>query len=347
MSMGGETKKQTPSIPAPFLTLPGSVRSECLPTFTQAVADTIRVSQCRVSNQDAQVENTSTTIQLGDLKVLATNGTAIDLEIEACNRAYFIIPFETQATLDVAGNPFSISNAQDIVYIPPTPWKIAVGSPQMSILIIVVDIHAIHARMESMLPATKSLQSVKDDLDHPVLLSSVAAYGDALSHSIQANLRFIESVISQPGHAITRLGLGDLLLRQLLFPWNEKFPAIEEDTVVTLEFNQLIDWIRQHCCEPICLADLEALSGYTGRSLQRAFQKRFGCGPMRWIRRERLAMACQMLDSASPGTRIEDIAKECGYSGLAAFSREFKNEYHIKPSQRLGRLWRYNKETMS
>jgi AraC-like DNA-binding protein len=346
MSTNGEVLWHSRATPASFLILPGAVRSECLPTFTQAVGQTIRLSRCKVSKQDASVDNVSTTIKLGPLKVFATNGTAIDLEVDPCNKSYFILPFETQAAFHISGNPLSISTAQDIVYVPPMPWKIVVGSPQMSILVIVVDSHAEQTCMASMFEPKKRLQSVQDGLDQPVVLSAGSGHGDALLVSIHANLRFINSVISQPGNSMSRLGLGDLLLRQLLFLWKEKYPEVEMETVGTLELNQLVDWIRQHCCEPICLADLEALSGYTGRSLQRAFQKRFGCGPMQWLRKERLHMACQRLDSAAAGTSVAEIAKACGYSGLPAFSRDFKKEYQVTPSQRLGKLWR-QKETIA
>ena len=328
------------SLRTPFLNLPQSIRTQCVPTFTQLVRETIPLSHCRASQNDTNVENISTTLKLGDLKILATNGTAIDIEAVPGDKSCFIVPFETKAVLHINQYPFKVSQAQNIVYIPPKPWRIEVESSLLSMIIIVVESRAVQAAMASLSNPRQRAKSLEEKLGKPVLLSTETSHGASLLNSIHANLGFIESVIGQSSGTIPQLHLGDLLLRQLMFLWDERWQRIEQAKDCVLEFNQLVDWMRQHCCEPLRLADLELRSGYTGRNLQRSFQKRFGCGPMQFLRKERLKIACHKIESAPPGTRILDIANSCGYGSVSSFSRDFMEAYSETPAKMLGCLWR-------
>jgi len=84
---------------------------------------------------------------------------------------------------------------------------------------------------------------------------------------------------------------------------------------------------------PLSLSQLEARSGYSRRALQRAFQQRFGCGPMQWSRRRRLELALEQLTQSSTDDSVSVIARRCGYLSLASFSRDFGNVYGRRPSE--------------
>jgi AraC-like DNA-binding protein len=340
MAFSAANTIQPSSLRTPFLNLPQSIRTECVPTFTQLVNETIRLSQCRASQTDAKVENISTTLKLDNLNILATNGTAIDIETAPGDKSCFIVPFETKAVLHINQYPFEVSHAQNIIYVPSKPWRIEVESSLLSMLVIVVESRTVQAAMASLSNPRQRAKSLEEILSKPVLLSTETSHGASLLNYIHANLRFIESVIGQSRGTMPQYHLGDLLLRQLMFLWNERWQRLEQAKDCVLEFNQLVDWMRQHCCEPLCLADLELRSGYTGRNLQRSFQKRFGCGPMQYLRKERLKIACHKLESAPPGTHILDIAKACGYGSASSFSRDFKEAYSETPAKKLGCLWR-------
>lgn len=80
---------------------------------------------------------------------------------------------------------------------------------------------------------------------------------------------------------------------------------------------------------------MEQRSGYTRRSLQKQFQRRFGCGPMQWLRRSRLELAHAQLQAPQPVDTVTAIARRCGYLNLASFSRAFTAAYGHRPSELL------------
>jgi transcriptional regulator GlxA family with amidase domain len=101
--------------------------------------------------------------------------------------------------------------------------------------------------------------------------------------------------------------------------------------------NRLLDWVLAALQRPISLTDMESFSGYSRRSLQKAFHQRFGMGPMQWLRRQRLQQARQMIDTAEGKLKLGAIAQACGSTNQASFSRDFREVFGVKPSE-LGRL---------
>ncbi len=97
----------------------------------------------------------------------------------------------------------------------------------------------------------------------------------------------------------------------------------------------MLEWIGANLQSPINLTQLEQRSGYSRRNLQLAFSQRFGCGPIQWVRRQRLGLARQHLLNPSPSDSVAGISSKLGFSNLSAFSRDFHNTYGIRPSEML------------
>lgn len=99
----------------------------------------------------------------------------------------------------------------------------------------------------------------------------------------------------------------------------------------------LLRWIEAHLDRPLGLKDLERASGYSGRTLQYAFKRRFGCSPMRWLRQRRLERARDVLLAQSQGLSMGALAGQVGYGNASAFSRDFRETFGVTPSTLLGR----------
>lgn len=97
----------------------------------------------------------------------------------------------------------------------------------------------------------------------------------------------------------------------------------------------LLGWIDAHLEQRIALDDLARQSGYSARSLRNIFQERFGCGPVRWIRRRRMEVARERLLNPAGGETVSAIAAACGYPNLSQFSRHFHEAYSLRPSELL------------
>ena len=100
-------------------------------------------------------------------------------------------------------------------------------------------------------------------------------------------------------------------------------------------FEELLEWIQANLGRSIPLSELEQRSGYSRRHLQAAFQQRFGCGPIQWIRRQRLEQARMALLQPSAAETVTAIASRFGFRNLAVFSRDFNAAYGLRPSDLL------------
>ena len=100
-------------------------------------------------------------------------------------------------------------------------------------------------------------------------------------------------------------------------------------------FADLLNWIGNHLHQPLQLRDLVAQSGYSERSLRNFFQERFGCGPIQWIRSQRLEKAREQLLYPQAQDSVSSIAAGLGYSHLSQFSRDFQMAYGLRPSELL------------
>jgi AraC-like DNA-binding protein len=153
-------------------------------------------------------------------------------------------------------------------------------------------------------------------------------------------IRFLDHPEQDLDGALQVLQIDDLIYRTLallLCPGLVQQPARtpEQNGGRQRIFEELLEWIRAHLHTPINLTQLEQRSGYSRRSLQLVFRQRFGCGPIQWIRQQRLEQARRDLLLPGPGDTVGGIAARHGFSSLAVFSRDFTSRYGLAPSMLL------------
>lgn len=95
-------------------------------------------------------------------------------------------------------------------------------------------------------------------------------------------------------------------------------------------FKILLDHLNNRFREEINASEVEKISFYSYRNINRIFlalqQETIG----QYLKRLRLEKAAEFLKYAN--TSITDIAFEIGYSDLAAFSKAFKNKFNCSPA---------------
>jgi AraC-like DNA-binding protein len=148
------------------------------------------------------------------------------------------------------------------------------------------------------------------------------------------------ALLHQP--ELAQLALDDLIYRTLVMvfcPDLGRDPGVRANgakaTARQRLFEELLEWIRANLWESISLTVLERRSGYSRRALQLAFQQRFGCGPMQWVRRQRLEQARWALLHPEPNDNVSSIASRCGFSSLSMLSRDFASYFGLRPSELL------------
>lgn len=146
-------------------------------------------------------------------------------------------------------------------------------------------------------------------------------------------------------HHIAQLGedvLEGLLLHEQLYRMIAAiiFPDLrnghsareQEPSTSDRRLDRLLDYITLHLADPLPLSVLEAQSHYSRRSLHYAFQERFSCSPMQWIRQQRMQIALQRLQTPKSGDSVATVACSCGYRSQSRFRIDFERTYGLKPS---------------
>ena len=93
------------------------------------------------------------------------------------------------------------------------------------------------------------------------------------------------------------------------------------------------DYLCANLIQPVSRADLAAVCGMSIRTLSRSFTKRWGTGPMGFLKMQRMNATYRELLGASPDeTTVTEIALKYGFSHLGRFARDFKRAFHESPS---------------
>ena len=180
--------------------------------------------------------------------------------------------------------------------------------------------------------------------------ASISILAAPLAQAIEQVVVLIDQMTSADESWPASLRLDDLVLRLVVHhlvpelcshaavpnPW----PGITR--VSQPDLDSLCDWMRANCHQALAIHDLEQRLHYSRRSLQLAFQRRFGCGPMQWLRQQRLAAAHERLENPLPADTVSSISQAVGYRSLASFSREFQRYYGCKPSALLRQSVRHD-----
>ena len=94
----------------------------------------------------------------------------------------------------------------------------------------------------------------------------------------------------------------------------------------------VLDYIQDNYNQAITPKELEQISFYSYRSLQRIFKSLLGETIGVYQKRTRLENAAKLMHYSDKS--ITEIAIEVGYTDLQAFRKAFKKQYHIAPSSK-------------
>lgn len=166
----------------------------------------------------------------------------------------------------------------------------------------------------------------RSDRHCAALVGAISLELPAIHHIAQLGDNFLEGFLlhEQIYRIIAALVFADLR--------NGHAVSEKESTSSDRRLDRLLDFITLHLAEPLPLRVLEAQSHYSRRSLHYAFQERFGCSPMQWIRQQRMQVALQRLQNPTPGDTVASVANNCGYRSQSRFRIDFERTYGWKPS---------------
>ena len=133
--------------------------------------------------------------------------------------------------------------------------------------------------------------------------------------------------------------LEDDLITALLLAMEESHAGYQKQKTRGLEKAQIAhveDYLFANLLNPVSRARLAEIAGVSIRSLSRAFVKRHGVGPMRFLKERRMeAVRMELINASHENTKVSDVALRYGFNELGKFSLLYKSIYNEKPSETL------------
>jgi AraC-like DNA-binding protein len=192
-------------------------------------------------------------------------------------------------------------------------------------------------------------------------VDSLESYRESLLQKTSASQKFLEpqvSLMSAAGSGLFRsvirawvaLGMDnssvskialqemeDDLLASFLY-LAEDPQAIEKEAALPADYTlkHAEDYICANLGTAITRDDLANMAGVSIRSLSRAFEKKYGLGPMAFVRQRRLDACYSRLQGSEPGTTtVTDVAMSHGFSHVGKFAIAYKKAFGESPSTSL------------
>ena len=94
---------------------------------------------------------------------------------------------------------------------------------------------------------------------------------------------------------------------------------------------EVMQYIRAHICEPLSREVLADVAGFSVPHFHRIFTAQVGESAVSYVRRLRLERAGWKLRMGA--VDITEVALAAGYDSHAAFSKAFKQQYGLSPSE--------------
>jgi len=93
----------------------------------------------------------------------------------------------------------------------------------------------------------------------------------------------------------------------------------------------VIRYIREHISEPLDREKLAAVAGFSVPHFHRVFTAQVGESAISYVRRLRMERAGRKLRMGA--VDITEVARAAGYDTHAAFSKAFKQQFSLSPSE--------------
>lgn len=121
------------------------------------------------------------------------------------------------------------------------------------------------------------------------------------------------------------------IFHELFFRWIYSYTKSQYDSVYYKEIQAILQYINTHLNENPSITELAEKCNFSVRHFRHVFTEIVGVSPKNYITERRFAKACLLLKTST--TSISEIAQELGYYSQFQFSRDFKNQFGITPSE--------------
>lgn len=269
---------------------------------------------------------------INGLKIGSTATTPIRVGLKRVNTPMLIIPLAGEGIYQMGGEVVSWRARDKAVLIPSEDFT--GESTLRSSLAIFIDPNRLEATFRSML-GLEIQGSNFMDLCRPQEVAM--QYGNISFDAVFRKLtEAVDLLSSEPG-LLNLSGLDDGIYRAMAMMLRPDLFKIGGNSRCNQSYSEkLLDracqYIQENKHQLITLSDLERVSCMTSRNLQYAFQHRFKCSPMHWLRVQRLETARSMLLKADSTLTVTSVALFCGFNSSSTFSNYYRLRFGELPS---------------
>lgn len=284
----------------------------------------------------------SASLAYGDLVISSFCGSGLHSHLVSEALSFLVLPGQGIGHYRLLGERFNVTAGEALGYLPPSEF--AVTNSVTRGTLIGFTPAALQRRLAAIGGSEAPGGPLPPELGSPQLIHLDAPDRLFLLTTILDALALIDQCVTlTAAPPPAALALDDLILRSialLLAPGcSASVPAGGRPLAQAVDL--AMAWIRANLDRPISLTEIEQQVGYGRRALQMGFRQRVGCGPMQWLRRQRLETAHALIGAIASGQQgplsLRQVAQRCGYINFSAFSRDFAKQHGFPPSQLLRR----------
>lgn len=275
-------------------------------------------------------------VSLGSMLIVAgLIDNAVEISMQPTGNAVVLYASRSgQARLQCAKKEYSVGNGTGVIMAP----------TQANKLLVPTDFASLTVRMDSTIleetfQAIAGVESAKS-LEFETVFDARTPQGAELARLLEFLMQTLEQDQSPLAHPLVLSHLQNAFLTAFLLnqPHNQRH-LLEQDAPKpsTRAVKTVEAYLDAHADKPISMAELQAVSGMSVRSIQAGFKTNRGLSPMAFLKERRLLMAQQRLQLATPSTQVTEVAFSCGFAHLGRFSRDYFKRFGEKPSETLER----------
>lgn len=284
----------------------------------------------------------SATLAYGELVVSSFRGTALHSHLVSEALAFLVLPGQGIGHYRLLGEQLNVTAGDALGYLPPCEFAITNSVTRGTLIGFTPS--ALQRRLTAIRGGEDGSARLPPELWRPQLIRLDRPDKVFLLQTILDGLALIDQAVAlTAAPPPAALALDDLILRSiaLMLAPDCTAPATAGSRSLAQAVDLAMARIRANLERPISLTDIEQQVGYGRRALQMGFRQRVGCGPMQWLRRQRLETAHALVLAIARGEQgplsLRQVAERCGYINYSAFSRDFSRLHGVTASQLLHR----------
>ncbi|MBM5810114.1 MAG: helix-turn-helix transcriptional regulator [Cyanobacteria bacterium M_surface_9_m1_291] len=274
-------------------------------------------------------------VMVGEVSLVSVLGQPLSLEVEPLHALCMVaLPSVGWGQYQLDDHKLDNTVGHSVAYLPPVGWRLINNSTGGTALQFAQE--ALIRRILSISGCTLSAGVASALLSLPFVVSTSEGRPSYYYRQLLAALSLFDNSFRHgPGAPDPMLNLDDLIMRCLALLLYPPLAAMADEAprISRYDLNKtidtLMDWMQSNLHRPITLTEVEQRTQYGRRAIQLGFKAKVGCGPMQWLRRQRLDLALSLLKSPGAAQSVTQVAHSCGYLSLASFSRDFRARYGV------------------